>query len=60
MLVINERFAKREFDKQDPIGQRILIQEIIPGKTELGQEIPWEVVGVIRDGFIAFAHAGDS
>ena len=49
VLVINERLAKREFDKQDPIGQRILIQEIVPGKTELGQEIPWEVVGVIRD-----------
>jgi predicted permease len=49
VLVINERFAKREFDKQDPVGQRILIQEIIPGKTELGPEIPWEVVGVIRD-----------
>jgi putative ABC transport system permease protein len=49
VLVINERFAKRYFDKEDPIGQRILIQEIIPGKTELGAEIPWEVVGIIKD-----------
>ena len=38
-LVINERLAKREFPNQDPIGQRILIQEIIPGKTGLGPEI---------------------
>jgi putative ABC transport system permease protein len=49
VLVINERFAKRYFDKEDPIGQRVLIQEIIPGKTELGSEIPWEVVGIIKD-----------
>jgi predicted permease len=49
VLVINERFAKRYFDKDDPIGQRILIQEIVPGKTELGPEIAWEVVGIIQN-----------
>jgi predicted permease len=49
VLVINERLAKREFPNQDPIGQRILIQEIVPGRTELGSEIAWEIVGVIRD-----------
>ena len=49
VLVINERFAKRYFDKDDPIGQRILIQEISPGKTELGPEIAWEVVGIIQN-----------
>jgi putative ABC transport system permease protein len=48
-LVINERLAKREFANQDPLGQRLLIQEIIPGKTELGPEIPWQVVGIVRD-----------
>ena len=48
-LVINERLATREFPNQDPIGQRLLIQEIIPGKTGLGPEIAWEIVGVIRD-----------
>jgi putative ABC transport system permease protein len=49
VLVINERLAKREFENKDPIGERLLIQEIIPGKTELGPEIPWQVVGVVRD-----------
>ena len=32
----------------DPIGRRILVQEIVPGKTELGPEIAWEIVGVIK------------
>jgi putative ABC transport system permease protein len=49
VMVINERLAKRDFPNESPIGQRILIQEIIPGKTQLGSEIAWEVVGVIAD-----------
>src|SRR5262249_26272052 len=49
VLVINERLARREFENRDPVGERLLIQEIIPGKTELGPEIAWQVVGVVRD-----------
>ena len=48
-IVLNERLAKRYFEKVDPIGQRVLIQEIIAGKTELGPDVSWEVVGVIGD-----------
>ena len=48
-LLINERLAKREFPNEDPIGRRILIQEIVPGKTQLGPDIAWEVVGIVRD-----------
>jgi len=49
VMVINERLAKREFQNQDPVGQRLLIQQIVPGKTELGPEIAWEIVGVVHD-----------
>lgn len=49
VTVINETFAKRYFGKQDPIGKRIMIEEIKYGKTELGPDIPWEIVGVIAD-----------
>ncbi len=49
VLVINERLAQRDFPNQDPVGQRLLIQEIVPGKTELGSEIGWEIVGVVHD-----------
>jgi putative ABC transport system permease protein len=41
--------ANRFFANQDPIGQRLLIQDIIPGRPQLGPEIPWEVVGVLAD-----------
>jgi putative ABC transport system permease protein len=48
-LVLNERLARRFFPDEDPIGKRILIQEIIPGKTALGADVAWEVVGMIGD-----------
>jgi putative ABC transport system permease protein len=47
--VINQSMATRYFADQDPIGQRLLIQEIVPGRPQLGPEIPWEIVGVIAD-----------
>ena len=49
VAVINETMVRKYFPKQDPVGKRILVQQIIPGKTQLGPEIPWEVVGVVAD-----------
>ena len=49
VAVINQQMATRYFADRDPIGQRVLVQEIIPGKPALGPEIPWEIVGVIAD-----------
>jgi putative ABC transport system permease protein len=49
VMVVNETLAKRDFPNVSPIGQRILVQQIVPGKTELGSEIAWEIVGVIKD-----------
>jgi putative ABC transport system permease protein len=49
VAVINETMAKRYFEDQDPIGQRILIQQTIPGQLALGPEKPWQVVGVVAD-----------
>jgi putative ABC transport system permease protein len=49
VAVINETMAKKYFKDEEPVGKRILVQEIVFGKPELGPEIPWEVVGVIAD-----------
>jgi len=49
VVVLNERMVKRFFPDEEPVGQRLLIQKIVPGKTELGDDISWEVVGVIGD-----------
>ncbi len=47
--LINETLAKREFAGTDPIGQQILVQEFVAGKTELGREIAWQIVGVVAN-----------
>jgi predicted permease len=49
VMVINDSMAKKFFKDADPLGRRILVQEIVPGKTQLGDEIPWEVVGIVAD-----------
>jgi putative ABC transport system permease protein len=47
VALINDTLARQEFRDENPIGRRILVREIVPGKTEFGREIAWEIVGVI-------------
>jgi hypothetical protein len=47
VALINEALAAREFPNQDPIGRRILVRELVPGRTEFGQPVAWEIVGVV-------------
>jgi putative ABC transport system permease protein len=52
-IVVNQQFADQFFPGSDPLGQHLLIQEIIPGQPALGPDIPWEIVGVVSN-----EHAG--
>jgi putative ABC transport system permease protein len=47
--VVNESFARRFFPSGHAIGQHLLIEQIVPGKPQLGPEIQWEIVGVIAN-----------
>jgi len=49
VTVINETMAKKYFKGEDPIGKRILIRQLVFGTSVRGQEIPWQVVGVVKD-----------
>jgi predicted permease len=53
VAVVNQEMVKRYFKDQDPVGKRVLIEQIIPSKHELGPEVPWLVVGVVRDEKVA-------
>ena len=46
-IVINERLAAQYFPDEDPIGRHIANPAIVPGKTERGADISWEIVGVV-------------
>lgn len=47
VAVINETLARREFSGRRPVGGRIVVPEIVAGKTGFGRQISWEIVGVI-------------
>lgn len=49
VILINERLADREFPGENPIGQHILSPRIVPGRTERGEDVSWEIVGVVAN-----------
>ncbi|MGB8537943.1 MAG: ABC transporter permease [Acidobacteriaceae bacterium] len=49
VTVINETMAKTYFKGEDPIGKHIFIRQLVFGKSGRGPEIPWQVVGVVKD-----------
>ncbi len=49
VAVINHAMAQKYFPNEDPLGKRVMIEEIMFGKTGLGPDIPWEIVGIIAD-----------
>jgi len=49
VAMVNERFVQRYFNGVDPLRQRILVEELIPGVTRLGPPLEWQIVGVFRD-----------
>jgi predicted permease len=46
VAIVNETFAKRFFEGKNVIGQRLLVEQLIPGVTRLGPPIEWQIVGV--------------
>jgi putative ABC transport system permease protein len=49
VVVVNETFVKKFFPDSDPIGQSIVFPKIVTGKREIGEKVPWEIVGVVSD-----------
>jgi len=49
VAVVNENFAKRFLGGADPLTQRVLVEQLIPGVTKLGPPIEWQIVGVFHD-----------
>ena len=49
VAIVNETFVQRYFQGVDPLTQRIIVDQLIPGVTKLGPPIEWQIVGVYRD-----------
>ncbi len=49
VAMVNEEFAGRYLKGLDPLQQRVLIEEIIPGLPKLGPAVEWQIVGVFHN-----------
>ncbi|MPY86774.1 MAG: FtsX-like permease family protein [Luteitalea sp.] len=50
VAIVNETFARQYLPRNvDPLTQRVVVEQVIPGDLKLGPEIEWQVVGVYRD-----------
>ncbi|HKS79985.1 MAG TPA: FtsX-like permease family protein, partial [Candidatus Acidoferrales bacterium] len=49
VMVVNEAFVKHFLPNVDPLSQRILVEQLIPGVTKLGPPISWQIVGVYKN-----------
>src|SRR5260370_1917405 len=47
--VVNETFLKKYLSKVDPLTQRVVVEQLIPGVTKLGPPIEWQIVCVYHD-----------
>ena len=49
VAIVNETFVKKFLKDLDPLKQRLVIEQLIPGVTRLGPPIEWQIVGVYGD-----------
>jgi putative ABC transport system permease protein len=49
VAMVNENFVQRYLKGADPIGQRIAIDQLIPGVAGVGPTVEWQIVGVFHN-----------
>ena len=49
VAMVSESFVKKYFKDKDPLQQRLMVEELVPGVQKLGAAIPWQIVGVFHD-----------
>ena len=54
VAMVNESFARKYLQGKDPLRQRVVVEQLIPGVQKLGPGVEWQIVGVYHD-----VHAAD-
>jgi putative ABC transport system permease protein len=49
VAIVNETFVKKYLPNVDPLTQRVVVGQLIPGVRSIGPPIEWQIVGVYRD-----------
>jgi putative ABC transport system permease protein len=47
--MINRAFVKKYLPDVDPLRERLVVEQLIPGVTNLGPAVEWQIVGVYGD-----------
>jgi putative ABC transport system permease protein len=54
VMMVNESFARKYLQGKDPLRQRVVVEQLIPGVQKLGPPVEWQIVGIYQD-----VHAAD-
>jgi putative ABC transport system permease protein len=49
VAIVNETFVKKYLFNVDPLTQRVVVEQLIPGLARPGPPIEWQIVGVYHD-----------
>jgi putative ABC transport system permease protein len=49
VAMVNETFVNRYLPGVDPLTQRVVVNQLIPGSPQPGPEVEWQVVGVFHN-----------
>jgi putative ABC transport system permease protein len=49
VAMVNEEFVNKFLKGKDPLQQRVVVEQLIPGVTKLGPPIEWQIVGVFHN-----------
>ncbi|HKF47530.1 MAG TPA: ABC transporter permease [Terracidiphilus sp.] len=49
VAMVNQDFVHKYLKGKDPLRQRVLVEELIPGVTKLGGYLAWQIVGTFHN-----------
>jgi putative ABC transport system permease protein len=49
VAMVNEEFVNKFLKGKDPLQQRVVVEQLIPGVTKLGAPVEWQIVGVFHN-----------
>lgn len=49
VAMVDEEFVHKFFKDKNPLEQRLMVEELIPGVTKLGPAVSWQIVGVFHN-----------
>jgi predicted permease len=49
VAIVNSEMVKKYFPNVDPLTQRVNIDKLIPGVTDVGASVSWQIVGVYEN-----------